>query len=86
MASLDDSELRLELSKLGGQLQKYRREYREALSANDLVKVRISSAQIDQATAEMELTQQQLQQITLTAPYDGIVIEGDLSQKTRFPR
>jgi RND family efflux transporter MFP subunit len=85
MASLDDAELKLELSKLGGQLQKYRREYREALSANDLVKIRVSSAQIDQASAEMELTQQQLQQITLIAPYDGIVIEGDLSQKLGSP-
>ncbi len=85
MGSLDDAELQLELSKLSGQLQKYRREYREALSTNELVKVRVISAQIDQATAEMELTQQQLQQITLTAPYDGIVIEGDLSQMLGSP-
>ncbi len=85
MASLDDSELKLELSKLGGQLQKYRREYREALSTSDLVKVRVISAQIEQATAEMELTKKQIQQIALTAPYDGIVIEGDLSQQLGSP-
>jgi len=85
MASLDDSELQLELNKLSGQLQKFRREYREALSTGDLVKVRVISAQIDQATAEMELTQQQLQKISLTAPFDGVVIEGDLSQMLGSP-
>ena len=85
MANLDDAELQLELSKLDGQLQKFRREYREALSGGDLVKVRVISAQIDQADAEMELTRQQLQKITLTAPFDGVVIEGDLSQKLGSP-
>ena len=85
MATLDDAELQLELSKLNGQLQKFRREYREALSTNELVKVRVISAQIDQATAEMELTQQQLQKIALTAPFDSVVIEGDLSQMLGSP-
>ncbi len=85
MATLDDAELQLELNKLNGQLQKFRREYREALSTNDLVKIRVSSAQIDQANAEMELTRQQLQKITLSAPFDSVVIEGDLSQKLGSP-
>jgi RND family efflux transporter MFP subunit len=85
MANLDDAELQLELSKLNGQLQKFRREYREALSTSDLVKVRVISAQIDQATAEMDLAQQQLQKIALTAPFDSVVIEGDLSQMLGSP-
>jgi multidrug resistance efflux pump len=85
MASLDDAELQLELSKLNGQLQKFRREYREALSTSDLVKVRVVSAEIDQVTAEKELNQQQLQKIVLTAPFDSVVIEGDLSQMLGSP-
>lgn len=85
LASLDNAELQLELSKLDGQLQKARREYREALSIGDLVKVRVISAQIAQADAEMELTRRQLQKVSLTAPFDGIVIEGDLSQKLGSP-
>jgi hypothetical protein len=85
MANLDDAELQLELSKLNGQLQKFRREYREALSISDLVKVRVISAQIDQAVAEMDLARQQLQKIALTAPFDSVVIEGDLSQMLGSP-
>ncbi len=85
MASLNDAELKLELTRLGGRLQKSRREYREAQSDRDLVKVRVIKEQINQVDAEIELTRQQLDSITLTAPFDGVVIEGDLSQVLGSP-
>ena len=85
MANLDDSELKLELTKHDGELQKARREYREAQSARDLVKVRIISEQINQTRAEIDLTRQQLDNIRLTAPFDGVIIEGDLSQLLGSP-
>lgn len=85
MASLNDSDIKLQLAKLQGELQKARREYREAQSSRDLVKVRISNEQINQAQAEIELTQQQLERIDLLAPFDGVVIEGDLSQSLGSP-
>jgi len=80
MASLDDEQLKLELARLGGRMQQARREYREAQSTRDLVKVRVIRGQINQITAEIELVEQQLDSINLTAPFDGVVIEGDLSQ------
>jgi len=85
MASLNDSELKLELTKLEGELQKARREYREAQSVRDLVRVRVFIEQINQTSAEIELTRQQLDNIRLTAPFDGVVIEGDLTQKLGAP-
>ena len=85
MASLNDSELKLELTRLKGSLQKLRREYREAQSERDLVKVRVIREQINQADAEIELVNQQLASINLTAPFDGVVIEGDLSQMLGSP-
>lgn len=85
MATLDDAELQLELTRLSGQLQQSRREYREALSDRNLVKVRVITAQINQAKAEMALTRQQLKKIRMTAPFDGVVIEGDLSQMLGSP-
>ena len=85
MASLNDAELKLELTKLNGRLQKSRREYREAQSARDLVNVRVIKEQINQVDAEIALTRQQLDSITLTAPFDGVVIEGDLSQMLGSP-
>ncbi|MDH3387112.1 MAG: HlyD family efflux transporter periplasmic adaptor subunit [Gammaproteobacteria bacterium] len=85
VAMLNDAELKLEMTRLNGRLQKARREYREAQSARDLVNVRVIKEQINQIDAEIELVQQQLQSIRLTAPFDGVVIEGDLSQMLGSP-
>jgi multidrug efflux pump subunit AcrA (membrane-fusion protein) len=85
MASLNDEELRLELARLGGRMQQARREYREAQSTRDLVGVRVIRGQMNQITAEIELVEQQLDSIHLTAPFDGVVIEGDLSQLLGSP-
>ncbi len=85
MATLEDSELKLELAKLNGQIQQAQREYREALSAQDLVQVRVSSAQIKQITASRDLIVKQLEKIQLVAPFDGVVIEGDLTQMLGSP-
>ena len=85
VAMLNDAELRLELTRLNGRLQKSRREYREAQSARDLVNVRVIREQINQIDAEIALVRQQLQSLRLTAPFDGVVIEGDLSQMLGAP-
>ncbi len=85
MATLDDAELKLELTRLNGRLQKARREYRESQSARDLVNVRVIKAQIDQINAEIALVRQQLGSLQLVAPFDGVVIEGDLSQRLGSP-
>nr|MDJ0834702.1 efflux RND transporter periplasmic adaptor subunit [Gammaproteobacteria bacterium] len=85
MASLNDSEIQLQLAKLSGELQKARREYREAQSTRNLVKVRVIDEQIKEIQAELELAQQQLDRINLTAPFDGVVIEGDLEQLLGAP-
>ncbi len=85
MASLDDADLKLELKRLQGGLQKTRREFREAQSTRDLVKVSIVSEQIKQIAAEIDLIHQQLDRVNLTAPFDGVVIEGDLSQALGSP-
>jgi multidrug efflux pump subunit AcrA (membrane-fusion protein) len=85
MATLNDQELKLELTRLNGGLQKSRREYREAQSLRDLVGVRVIKEQINQILAEIDLVEQQLDSIYLAAPFDGVVIEGDLSQALGSP-
>lgn len=85
MASLNDEELRLELARLGGRMQQARREYREAQSTRDLVGVRVIRGQMNQISAEIDLVEQQLDSIHLRAPFDGVVIEGDLSQLLGSP-
>ena len=45
----------------------------------------VISAQIGQAEAQMSLVQERLARASLVAPYDGIVVSGDLSQQIGSP-
>lgn len=85
MATLENTELTLKISKLEGKMQQVRREYRDALASQDMVKVRVVSSQSNQIAAEKELAVERLKQTHLYAPFDGVVIEGDLSKKIGVP-
>jgi multidrug resistance efflux pump len=85
IGALDDSDLRLERLKWSTLRQQMVSELREARAQNDRAEVSIITAKIDQANAELELVDEQLARTRLTAPFDGIVIEGDLSQRLGTP-
>ncbi len=85
LATLDDKDLKLEQLKLSSERQKFKREYREAMAKGDRVQVRVSSAQVAQAEAEIELVNEQLVRTQIVAPFDGIIIDGDLSQSLGSP-
>ena len=80
MSLLDDRDLRLQhlevetqKSQLAGQLQL-------ATAERDRAQAQIVGAQIEQADARLAALAEQLRRTRVTAPFDGIVIEGDLSQ------
>ncbi len=85
IAVMDNADLRLELVKLSSQQQQVEREYREAMAKRDLVKVHVLSSQIAQIDAQSKLKQEQIQRAQIKAPFDGVVIEGDLSQLLGAP-
>jgi RND family efflux transporter MFP subunit len=85
MATLNDNDLRLEQAKLEGHLQKLQRQYRKAQSNRDLVNVRVVKEQINQAKAELALNTELLAKTHLLAPFDGVVIEGNLEQMLGTP-
>jgi RND family efflux transporter MFP subunit len=85
MARLDDRDLRLERLKWVSQREQRLREYSKALAAHERAQVRVLGAQIDQAYAQIELLDQQLARTKLIAPFDGVVVNGDLSQSLGAP-
>ncbi|MFW5443273.1 MAG: efflux RND transporter periplasmic adaptor subunit [Methylococcaceae bacterium] len=85
MATMEDVDLKLEKIKLVGEQQQLQREYREAMADRELVQVGILNAQLEQVNAKINLKQEQLQRTIIQAPFDGIVIEGDLSQSLGAP-
>ena len=85
MATMEDVDLKLEQIKLAAEQQQLKREYREAMADRELVQVRILNAQLAQVDAKLKLKQEQLQRTVIRTPFDGIVIEGDLSQSLGAP-
>jgi RND family efflux transporter MFP subunit len=83
--SLDDRELRLERLKWGSQRLQYESELKQAMAERDRAQANILSAQVQQAEAQIALIEAQLERVKVTAPFDGIVVSGDLSQSLGIP-
>lgn len=81
LCSLDARDLNLERGKWLNQQTQYQRQRQEAIATNDRAKANIITSQLDQATAQLDLVQSQLRRTRLVAPFDGIVVSGDLSQR-----
>jgi RND family efflux transporter MFP subunit len=85
MAKLDDRDLRLERLKWATQRAKQQREYSEALAKQELAKAQVLRTQIEQAEAQLTLLDEQISRLRITAPFDGVVVSGDLSQQLGAP-
>lgn len=81
MSTLDDRDLRLEQLKWIGQLSQYQGQFQEALGGHDRARANISSAQSQQADAELQLVATKLARTRIEAPIAGLVLTGDLSQR-----
>jgi RND family efflux transporter MFP subunit len=85
LAQLNDEDLRLERRKLASQVQQYRQAYDTALANSSRVDAAIASAQMDQASIQLSLVDQQLERTQLNSPLDGIVVSDDISQTQGAP-
>jgi RND family efflux transporter MFP subunit len=82
---LDDGELRLERRKWQARHAQVALEFRSAAALHDRAKMSIVRAQLDQAAAEIGLLDERLARTRLVAPFDGIIVKGDLSQSLGSP-
>jgi RND family efflux transporter MFP subunit len=85
LAAIDDRDLRLERLKWVGQRAQRASEYREALTGHQRTRVQVLSAQLEQAEAQLALIDEQLARTRILAPFDAIVVKGDLSQSLGAP-
>ncbi|MBS0182919.1 MAG: HlyD family efflux transporter periplasmic adaptor subunit [Nitrospira sp.] len=85
LCTLDDRELRLERLKSVSKLEEYRKEYHKAMAEREAAKVEIVTAQMNQVQSEIALLDEQLAHTRVLAPFDGIVVSGDLSQSLGSP-
>lgn len=83
--SIDDRDLRLEFLKWSSQKEQIDRRYRDALAVKNRSEVNIFKAQLDQAEAQLDLLKEQIARTRVTAPFEGVVVSGDLSQRLGSP-
>ena len=81
----DDRELKLERVRLASQREQYVRQYREAMANHDRAQAEIVSAQIAQSEAQLAQVDEQLARTLMVAPFDGLIVSGDLSQSLGSP-
>lgn len=85
LAQLDDRELRIEEARWSSERDQYDNRLREAMATHDLTAVQVVGAQLRQAEAQLKLVSEKIARAQMTAPFDGIVVSGDLSQQIGAP-
>jgi len=83
--TFDSRDLKLEQLKWSGKREQVEKQYLDALVQRELAKVGVFQAQLMQAKAELDLISEQLARTEVIAPFTGVVVKGDLSQKLGAP-
>lgn len=85
LATLDDRDIQLEMARWQTQRAQRQREYENALAERERAAIGIAASQIAQADAELALLQERLDRTQIRAPFDAIVLAGDLDQSVGAP-
>lgn len=85
LAELDDHDLQVERAKWTSDRDQYDNKLREAMANHDLIAIQVITAQLNEAQAQLDLTDDKLTRAKVVAPYDGVVVSGDLSQQIGTP-
>jgi hypothetical protein len=85
LTRLDDRDLKLERLKGISQQEELNKQMRQAFAERNLAQVQIVTAQLEAARAQVGRIEEQLQRTTVSAPFDGVVVSGDLSQQLGAP-
>lgn len=85
LATLQEHDLKLERLRWSSQRDQLAKEYRQVLAERDAAKVEIKAAEIAQAEAQVALAADKLARTRITAPFAGVVVSGDWSQRLGSP-
>jgi len=81
LAALNDQDLQLEKLRLETARRQREAEFDQALANRELSTTTILRSQIEQVDAQLALIGEQIARTTIRAPFDGVVVDGDLSQQ-----
>ncbi|GAB3658919.1 HlyD family efflux transporter periplasmic adaptor subunit [Ramlibacter alkalitolerans] len=85
LAQLSSQDLELERARRESELRQHENAYRAAEARNDRTQMVVSQSRAAEAQALLQLAEGQVDRSRLVAPFDGIVIKGDLVQNLGAP-
>lgn len=85
LADLAEEELQLEARKWESELAQHENAASAAFARGDRAQSVINQAKADEAQAQLDLVSHQIARGRIVAPFDGVVIQGDLSQSLGAP-
>jgi len=85
LARLDDRDLRLEQTRLSAELTQNERKRDEAVAAKDKAAMSVAAAQVAEVEARLAQVEDRLLRTRVEAPFDGVLVSGDLSQSIGGP-
>ncbi len=85
LARLDDQNLKLQKRQLESMRAQSIGRQRQALAAEDRGALMVTAAQIAQSDAQIALVAEKITRSSLVAPFDGVIVSGDLSQLLGTP-
>jgi multidrug resistance efflux pump len=85
LSRLDDRDLTLEQIKWTSERLQLKGRQRQAMAEQNNADMAIIAAQIRQVEAQVNLVNERLNRSVLVAPFDGVVVSGDLSQLLGTP-
>jgi biotin carboxyl carrier protein len=85
LAELASQDLQLERRRRESEMRQHENAYKTAQSRNDRAQMVISQLKAGEAQALLALVDGQIERARIQAPFDGVVIKGDLSQNLGAP-
>jgi len=85
LVELDTRELMLEEAMIAADAVRFAREAEKAQAARQFADMQIALAREQQASSKLELIRFQLANATMRAPFEGVVVEGDLKKNLGAP-
>jgi multidrug resistance efflux pump len=85
LCSLVDQDLKLDQMRWRAERDLAQQKLRQASAAQDRAAMVMAMAQSDQAQAQLSLVDEKIARASIVAPFDGLVVTGDLSQSLGSP-
>ncbi len=83
--TMDDGELRVEKARAEADLRRYLAEAELAEARNERAEFRVARELAGQAQARLQLADYRLNRAVIRAPFEGILVEGDLRERIGAP-